>query len=402
VDRRKVQNSRPIAKGGNAGRNRSHNRRVVMDYVRQHEPTGRAEIARSSGLSVQAVSNITEVLAQEGLLQATGKATGKRGKPVVQYRFNPDGVFAIGLELRPDAMICAIMNLNGTPIHTDRVAIANATPQRAIPVATALVKATIAAAGRDRGKLLGVGAVMPGPFGDSALSGIGDANLPGWEDIDIKQCFEAALGCSVITENDATAAAISERVSGVARKINNYCYIYFGTGLGLGVIADGHAQRGAFGNFGEIGHIVTQINGNVCACGNFGCLETYASRMAVKSYLQSRGHAANDANALAQLLAQKNRDLLDWIGCAAQHLSSAIAMLENIFDPETVILGGGMPNGIIDALIARLELPTGSVANRKERNIARVLRGSSGRDSAAIGGAAIVIHQTTTPALSLF
>ncbi len=397
-----MQKSKAVIKGGNAGRNRGHNRRVVLDYVRRNEPTGRAEIARSCGLSVQAVSNITDALAADGLLQMVGKTTGKRGKPVVQYRFNPDQSFAVGLEMRPDAMVCAVLNLKGTLIAANRTAISNATPERAIPLARELVEKTIQKAGRARSQLLGVGVVMPGPFGESALSGIGGANLPGWQNTDIKQSFEAALGCTVVIENDATAAAISERVAGVATKIDNLCFIYFGTGLGLGVIAGGHAQSGAFGNFGEVGHVITQIDGTACSCGNHGCLETYASRMAAKTYLEARGHGEIDTEALTRLMAAQNPDLLAWISRAAKHLSLAIGMLENIFDPETVVLGGAMPDSIIEALIAQLSLPKGSVANRKERSIARVIKGASGRNTAAIGGASIIIHQTTTPALSLF
>ncbi|MBL1434625.1 MAG: ROK family transcriptional regulator [Rhodobacteraceae bacterium] len=397
-----MRNTKATIKGGNAGRNRGHNRRVVLDYVRRNEPTGRAEIARSCGLSVQAVSNITDALAADGLLQVVGKTTGKRGKPVVQYRFNPDESYAVGIEMRPDAMVCAVLNLNGKLIVADRIAISNATPERAIPMACALIEKTINSAGRPPDKLLGVGVVMPGPFGESALSGIGDANLPGWQNTDIKHSFEKALGCTVVVENDATAAAISERVAGVATKIDDLCFIYFGTGLGLGVIAGGHSQSGAFGNFGEIGHIITQIDGNICTCGNSGCLETYASRMAAKTYLEMRGHTAIDTQAITRLMAENDPDLRAWIGQAATHLSLAIGMIENIFDPETVVLGGAMPDSIIEALIAQLTLPHGSVANRKDRSMPRIIKGASGRNTAAIGGASIIIHQTTTPALSLF
>ena len=89
--------------GGNAGRNRSHNRRVVLNFVRANDPSGRAEIARSCQLSIQAVSNITEVLEEDGLLLAVGQKTGMRGKPATQYTLNPEGAFSIGIEVRPDA-----------------------------------------------------------------------------------------------------------------------------------------------------------------------------------------------------------------------------------------------------------------------------------------------------------
>jgi predicted NBD/HSP70 family sugar kinase/predicted transcriptional regulator len=388
--------------GSNAGSNRSHNRRVVLEFVRAHEPAGRAEIARSCGLSIQAVSNIIESLQSEGFLRADGHSTGTRGKPALQYRFNSEGAFAIGVELRPDAMVCAMLNLSGKRIFAQEVALEDASPEIALPAVKLLVNATIEASGWDRNTLLGTGIVMPGPFGVSEL-GFGDeALLPGWENLNIRHVFREALDCPVTVENDATAAAVSERVAGVASDMNSFCFLYFGTGLGLGVIAEGHSQRGAMGNAGEIGHIITEAGGTRCACGNRGCLETYASRMAAQTFLEKRGFATADGLDLALLLEKRNPALLEWIESAARHLSQAIGIVENLFDPEAVILGGAMPDTIIDALINRLELPQGSVANRRTRVFPRVLRGSSGRYTAAMGGAALIIHHTITPSITLY
>lgn len=386
--------------GSNAERSRTHNRRVVLEHVRANEPTGRAEIARSCGLSIQAVSNITEALEFDGLLRVSGRTTGMRGKPAAQYTFNPEGVFAIGIELQPDAIICAILNLSGERIYSDYQTLKSASPRAVVLDVQNMIERAIVASDRNPARLLGVGVVMPGPFGVSGLSDVGGAVLPGWDGVDTKTIFEQALGCPVIAENDATAAAISERVAGVASAIDTFCFIYFGTGLGLGVITNGHAQRGAFGNLGEIGHVVTQTQGALCTCGNHGCLEVYSSRMSAINHLGRAGLDVGDGTALAQLMKDENPELLNWVETAALHLSQAIGIVENLFDPETIILGGAMPDTIIDALIAKLDLPTGSVSNRKNRIIDRVIRGSSGRLTAAIGGAAMIIHKTITPAMA--
>ncbi|MCF6302365.1 MAG: ROK family transcriptional regulator [Devosiaceae bacterium] len=388
--------------GSNAGRSRSHNRRVVLDFVRAHEPAGRAEISRSCGLSIQAVSNIIDTLEGEGLLRTVGHRSGMRGKPALQYQFNPDGAFALGVEILPDAMVCALLNLSGKRIFSRRKKLPDASPEKAIPAVTKLIASAIEASGRDRKNLLGTGIVMPGPFGKSGLSFSGAAVPGGWESIDIRQEFEKALNCPVIIENDATAAAVSERLAGAASELNNFCFIYFGTGLGLGVIAGGHSQRGALGNAGEIGHIITKANGLPCPCGNFGCLETYASRMGAFAFLEKAGGELPEGFTLASLLEAQNPAMLEWVEVAALHLSQAIGMVENLFDPETVILGGAIADVVIDALIAKLDLPTGSIANRPARIYPRVMRGSSGRLTAAIGGAAMIIHRTITPTVTVF
>ncbi len=388
--------------GGNAGRNRSHNRRVVLDFVRANEPAGRAEIARSCGLSVQAVSNIIESLEQEGLLLADGHRLGARGKPALQYRFDPDGAFSVGIELRPDVVVCALINLSGEMIFSEQSVLADASLASAIKSVGELVNRAIKTSGRDQKSWLGTGIVMPGPFGVSEISFAGGTALPGWDNVNIRRVFSEALGCEVIVENDAMAAAISERVSGVATGLDSFCFVYFGTGLGLGVISGGHAQGGVMGNAGEIGHIITASEGLSCACGNQGCLEMYASRTSALRFMSHNGVAAANGDDLSALLAKNSPVFLSWLDGAAEHLSRAIGMVENLFDPETVILGGAMPDTVIGALIARLNLPRGSVANRKDRAIARVLQGSSGRYTAAMGGAAMIVHQTITPSITVY
>ena len=391
-----------VAKGGNAGRNRLHNRRVVLDYIRANDPAGRAEIARSCGLSVQAVSNITETLETDGLVSNVGQRFGQRGKPAVQYSINPDGAFSVGIELRADALVCTALSLDGECIHRNRVVLKNSTPANAFPAVNAALDKAISGCGRNKNLLLGTGIVMPGPFDFTHLSDRGASTLPGWDSIDIRSEFEDRLNCPVILENDATAAAISERVAGNMAAIETFCFIYFGTGLGLGVIANGHAQRGAFGNFGEIGHIITEPGGNLCECGNRGCLETYASRMSAKTFLKDKGMDLSDSKIMESLLAERDPNFQEWMDQAAVHLSRAINILENIFDPETIVLGGAMPDTVIEALIEKMDCVVGSVSNRPARSHPRVMRGSSGSYTASIGAAAMVIHNTTTPSLVHF
>ena len=383
--------------GGNAERNRSHNQKVVLEYVRANEPAGRAEIAKSCGLSTQAVSNITAALEEQGLLMAVGHKTGVRGKPAAQYRFNPNGAYAIGVELRPDALVTTVMNLSGEIIYKQREPLKDAKPNAALnSIVAAVATAKTEVKLKDDG-LLGVGIVMPGPFGVTALTSAGEAVLPEWDDIEPHSFFENALDCPVLIENDATAAAVSERIAGVAKGLDDFCFVYFGAGIGLGVVAQGHAQRGAYGNSGEIGHIITQANGNLCACGNHGCLETYASRYAARQHMKRFGIDLETGADFANLIHEQDPNFQNWIIEAGTHLSQVIGTLENLYDPQTIIFGGALPHSVIDALIDQIKLPVGSVSNRPDREIDRIVRGFSGRETAAIGGAAMVIHQTITP-----
>jgi predicted NBD/HSP70 family sugar kinase len=391
--------------GTNAERTKAHNRRVILGYVQLSDGAGRAEIARSSGLSTQTVSNLIAELEHDGLVIPAGRRRSARGQPPVIYTFNPAGAAALGFEVRPDALVAALTDLAGAVLWRAQRPLPASDPDTVFAL-----MADMAAQAREMCEMpvLGAGLVLPGPFGVEGLSAAGATVLSGWQGLDDAATRAAqALGLPVIVEKDATAAAIGEAMRGVAQGLDTFCYLYFGAGLGLGVIAQGQPLRGAYGNAGEVGHVIVAPDGLPCDCGNAGCLEQYASRMALRRHLADRGLLSpmtppgggqTDAVA-ARLMAEGDAGLAQWLAAAARLLSPVIGTLENIFDPQAVVLGGALPDAVLDDLLARLCLPRGSVARRADRSRPRVLRGASGRMTGALGGAALVIHDTVTPRL---
>ncbi|MEO0918678.1 MAG: winged helix-turn-helix transcriptional regulator [Pseudomonadota bacterium] len=159
--------------GANAERARNHNRQMVLDRVRQAGQIGRAEIARGSGLSTQAVSNIISDLLSDGLISEQGRKPTNRGQPPVQYGLNPNGGYAVGIEIRPDAIFAAVLDLCGAPVASLRHAL-KARDLEGVTSAVVTAKSTIIRrAGIDPANVLGAGIVMPGPFGRTGLSGTG-------------------------------------------------------------------------------------------------------------------------------------------------------------------------------------------------------------------------------------
>ncbi|WP_022705170.1 ROK family transcriptional regulator [Pseudorhodobacter ferrugineus] len=383
--------------GKNAEKTKAHNRRVVLGYLRG-QPAGRAEIAKASGLSTQTVSNLMAELVTEGLVVPTGRRRAARGQPPVVYAFNPSGAAVLGFEVRPDTLTMVLTDLGGTALVTRQIPLAQTDPAHVLGQMAMLAQAHM-----PHMPVLGAGLVIPGPFGVDGLSGVGPTALPDWDPAQIPLQAEAALGLPVHFDKDATAAALAEGMAGAASGLSSYAFLYFGTGLGLGVVAQGQPIRGAFGNAGEVGHIIVHPGGLICECGNAGCLEQYASRLSVQRHLIAMGALPPDGTgldaALVQLLANQNQDLMVWVDTAAEALSRAIGLLENLFDPQCTVLGGALPDALIDLLIARLSLPPGSVARHSGRRNPRVLRGTSGTLTAAFGAAALVIHDTVTPRL---
>ncbi|MCH2095354.1 MAG: ROK family transcriptional regulator [Rhodobacteraceae bacterium] len=379
--------------GANAERSRSHNRKVVLDRIRASGEVGRAEIARTSGLSTQAVSNIIADLLDDGLINELGRRSGVRGLPAVQYGLNPKGGFALGVEIRPDAVFAAAIDLCGTPILSRRQILFAKNLRAVSDTVLALSHEVKRDVGVPSSKLLGTGIVMPGPFEATGLGGSA-SELPIWHDVDPQAWFEDLLGGPVVVANDANAAAVSERVSGAAKGLSTYAYLYFGTGLGLGIVQDGRLVTGAFGNAGEIGHIPVPSASGVAP------LESMVSRLSVQNYLATAGIEVRNSNYLSQAYSAGQPALMDWLSAASGPLSTAIAIVENMLDPETVILGGALPDAIIDHFLTSVTLPDRSVSYRSDRAVPRLMRGGSGRMTATLGGAALIINRTFMPQIA--
>ncbi|WP_292066665.1 ROK family transcriptional regulator [Marivita sp. XM-24bin2] len=379
--------------GANPERARSHNKQLVLRAIRHVGTAGRAEIARASGLSTQAVSNIISDLLREGLLVEQGVRSAGRGLPVQQYAIKPDGGYAFGVEVRPTAVFIALVDLVGTPLLTQRTPLVDAQKATILDTVSAQLDDALSKTHVPKALLMGAGIVMPGPFGDTGLTGA-DSELPGWNTGDPAESFANELDLPVFVENDANAAAMAERMNGVARGLDDFAYLYFGQGLGLGLVQNGQAVQGAFGNAGEIGHITVIVQDRPVE------LETATSRLSVQAYLAGQGVTVTDMDDLNSLYSSANRHLLVWLDQAAQALSSALSIIENLFDPQTVILGGAMPDDLLDHIIAHTVLPERSVANRPDRTHPRLMRGTSGRMTATLGAAALVLHQAFTPTIA--
>jgi glucokinase len=214
----------------------------------------------------------------------------------------------------------------------------------------------LAKAGLQRGDLAAVGICSPGPCDIDAGVISSAPNLPGWRDVPICQYLEERLGVPARLENDANAAALGEHVYGAGRGCRHLIYMTVSTGIGGGLIIDGRLYRGATGVAGELGHMVIDPAGPLCGCGNRGCLEALASGTAIAA----RGEelVAQGGSALLAKLAQEQGKLTAEtvaraagqgdIACqgiirrAAYYLGVGLASYVNIFNPEVIILGGGL------------------------------------------------------------
>ena len=236
-------------------------------------------------------------------------------------------------------------------------------------------------------------------------------NLPGWHDIPLREIVEKETGIRTAVVNDASAAALGELHFGAGRGVENMVYLTVSTGIGGGIVIGGRLYTGSSGSAGEIGHTTVDTNGPRCSCGNVGCLEMLASGKAVAREAQklvrqggktiltelAEGDASNiTAQTVAAAAQQGDSMALSVVSKAAEYLGVGMVNLVNIFNPDIIVVGGGMAK-MGDALLNGARKVVAERAFRLPAEKVRIVTGQLG-DNAAILGAVAWVKALEGPA----
>jgi glucokinase len=232
-------------------------------------------------------------------------------------------------------------------------------------------------------------------------------NLLHWHNVPLRDIFADRLGIVTYVINDANAAALGEHRFGAGIGFDNIVYLTVSTGIGGGIIVGGELYSGADGCAGEIGHMTVEANGPQCHCGNFGCLEALASGWAVakaaierinngeKSYVVELVDGKID-NITAEIVAAAARrgDQLaaDIVAEAAKYFGIGLANLVNIFNPELIVIGGGLSK-MGDMLLKPARKVLKERAFQLPAQTVRIVKAHLGSDAGIIGAAAYVFAQ---------
>ncbi len=208
----------------------------------------------------------------------------------------------------------------------------------------------------DQSELVSIGVGIPG-IADQKTGRIVFCPNLGWRDVPLRDEIQKYLNLPVYIDNDATVAGLAENFSGVSKNCSSSVFITLGTGVGAGIIMDGKPWSGAHGVGSELGHMTLMADGVPCTCGNNGCVERYCSatalarmgRQAAMAYPDSRilSHAGNsieniDARAVIDAAKDGDRTALRVFDKYASYLAMTVNNITAFFDPEMVVLGGGV------------------------------------------------------------
>jgi glucokinase len=257
-------------------------------------------------------------------------------------------------------------------------------------------------------ELQAVGVGVPGPI--SSHKGIiySAPNLPGFENLRLKALLERKTGLPVFLENDANAAAMGEKWAGAGKGVDSMLMLTLGTGVGGGIVLDGKLYSGVNDTAAEFGHMVIDPGGPICGCGQRGCLEQYASATAIARRAREAVMAGTQSSILTLAEGDPSKitsrmvhqAALDGDRLARQvwddtavFLGIGIANLVNIFNPQMVVLGGGVMLAGGD-LLKPVRQEVLKRAFERPAKTAQIVSAKLGDDAGVIGAAAVAITRS--------
>jgi glucokinase len=297
---------------------------------------------------------------------------------------------AIVLDFGGTQLRAAVIDRDGQILHREAVATKNQAGPAVVVGQMADISTRMIAL-CDVREIAGVGLCSPGPLDIGQGLIVHAPTIRDFTNVPVVRMLEEHLGRKVLLEGDAIAAACGEWKFGAGRGVDNIVYMTVSTGLGGGVISDGRVLYGARGLAGHIGHMKIFADGERCGCGNPGCWEAYAS--ATNFTKRARVALGEDISAKEVFAGAKTGDVRaqELVDQQADYLGIGMVSCLHLFNPERIIIGGGMSNAL-DQLMPGIMKRINADAMPAFRDV-EILRAGLGDNSGLLGTAQLVFSR---------
>jgi predicted NBD/HSP70 family sugar kinase len=370
---------------------------ALLRLIREGSAVTRADLARATGLARSTVAQRVDALIGRGLVYEAGDSASTGGRPPTVLAFNRDAGVVLVADLGATHARVAVTDLVGTPLAERASDLDIAVgPEKALAWVDSSFTELLEEVGRARGDVRGIGVGVPGPVEFDSGRPVNPPIMPGWDGFAIPEWFATRYDAPVLVDNDVNIMARGEHWMHW-RDTEHLLLIKVGTGIGCGIVTQGHIHRGARGAAGDIGHIRATDNADVvCRCGNIGCLEALAGGQALAQRLAGAGEDATGSRDVVRLVQNGHAGAIRMVRDAGRALGEVLAGTVNFFNPAVIVVGGDIAEahaqllaGVREGIFSR-SLP---LATRDLRIVPCRLGDRAG----VIGAAIMVIEHVLSP-----
>lgn len=326
-------------KGKNLRYLRENNTREVLKYLALNGDCARISLSKELGLSKMTITNIVNELLKSGYIYETEnvnrESMGSTGPKPIQLSVKRNKILAVGVFVSRERLICSLSDIATGEFYVDqyRLDLANI-KETFVGDVIQIIQKAVEYIGEEKSNIIGIGIATVGLVDNRTGTLVRSTDFLGDNEIPIKDILEERFHIPVFASNDSQAAIIGEQLYGFGRKHNNYMYIGITHGIGTAVISDGKLITGRRGFAVEAGHMSIDYKGELCDCGNRGCLELYGSL----PVLLSKSHT----NSIDELLENYEKGVTLSVRVIKEFIkavSIALTNLTNLFDVEIIIFG---------------------------------------------------------------
>ena len=368
---------------------------LILSLLRDEGPQSRSALSTATGLSPTTITKVVAPLLRRGYVREVGADRGGGvGRPAIILEPIPDAVTVCGVQIGVGVVRLGLADA--------RAEIRRATAftfQPSAPVGDVLdelstrIRDLVSTDGGSR--CIGIGVGAPGPVDADHRTNLLSINL-GWREVHIADHLEQELSIPVVVDHNVRSMALAEARYGAWSR-SDLAYLYVKSGVGMGLVLKGEPFYGGRHGVSEIGHIRVTSRGTLCACGQRGCLETALAEPYLVARLAEVSGAASahqQDEPILRLIEEEadggNEHAADLLREVLRHLSTGLAVVVNLLNPELILLGGTLSaasDRFVDSLRARTRkevFPTLREQLRLER--------PSLADGGIAGGAAIALE----------
>ncbi len=379
----------------------------ILSLIRGGDQISRAEITKASGLSAPTVSRIVEHLIEDGLVRETGAGESSGGRRPTLLEFSGHDNCIIGIDLGTTHILGVLSDLNADIIYEVRQPTRVEEGFQRIMERTSGVITELQDHLNSRTKrICGIGMAVAGLINREKRIVEFSPDFH-WHEVDVVGELSKWHDMPIIFDNVTRVMALGELWYGIGKKLKNFICINVGYGIGAGIIIGGKPFYGLTGMSGEFGHTTLEKDSDVqCDCGNYGCLEALASGNAIARFARQRlkdngqgilaGMCRNDPSSItAEMVAAaaKQGDAQAWsvFERAADYLGIGIANLINIFNPEAVVIGGGVAQAG-DILFDKVRKTVAARSLKKISKDVQIVPATFGMKASVMGAVSLIAN----------
>ena len=369
----------------------------LFQLLRDGVPRTRAELAKSTGLARSTVAVRVDELMRMGLITPVADAVSTGGRPPSQFAINPAAKVVVAVDLGASHGTVAIADLTGKVLSERHGEIDIALGPE--PVLTWLVEtasALLTESGRSVSDVAAMGIGVPGPVEHSTGQPVNPPIMPGWDRFDIPGWINRHIPAPVLVDNDVNIMALGER-SVAWPAVEHFMFVKVATGIGTGLISDGHLQRGAQGIAGDIGHVQVARGADIpCQCGNRGCLEALASGPAIARALRAQGIEAHTGSDVVDLVKRGNIDAIQAVRQAGRDIGEVLTTCVSLMNPSVIAIGGSM-DSVGDHLIAGVREVVYTRSPPLATEYLSIVQSAAAENAAVIGASMLAVEHALAP-----